>query len=108
MIYKTSLIIIISIIHFKNFIKQIFINIINNLNSFTFVSLVLNFFNHSKKIYKQQKFEKFLNQNSKFWSHKYNYKKKQNTFILESFINHEAYSISNSIMKYLWKFIIQI
>ena len=102
MIYKTSLIIIISIIHFKNFIKQIFINIINNLNSFTFVSLVLNFFNHSKKIYKQQKFEKFLNQNSKFWSHKYNYKKKQNTFILESFINHEAYSISNSIIgKYL-------
>ena len=109
MIRHITFFLICTFLHFKKKIN-IFLNTIKYyFKELYFLNLINNYFFISKKnIFKSKELNIFLCENTKFWKDKkYKNIKKNNSILVENFVNQPAYTMSNAIIsQYLKKFII--
>ncbi len=99
MIFKVNLILSCIYFHFKKKIKSFFYNFINffkiiNVKKFFFVTI----FKTKGGYFNNNSFNKFIDINKKFWKGQENTQKYQDTILVESFVNHPAYALSNCVI----------
>lgn len=105
MIFKLSLILSCIFFHCKKKIKFYLQNINNFIKTIDITKYILTKLrNKNEGYFKNKNFNEFVNTNKNFWTNQHIDQVGNDTILLESFVNHPAYALSNCVIaKYLKK-----